>query len=179
MKIVTSINSLNDCHSHHSHVHSQLTTQYIRRAWSLSDPNAGYRIIIGQLRSMGIVAPRDKVRELVAAGHASSGKMRFLRACVKRVYRVPWVNGLWHMDGHHKLIAYKMVIHGCIDGHSRFIVYLKALDNNRAESVLKLFQEGVGRCGLPSRVRGDYGGENLRVKDMMEEQRGVSQPVSY
>ena len=54
-------------------------------------------------------------------------------------------------------------MHGCIDGFSRRIIYLKATDNNRAETVLALFTEAVDRLGLPSRVRSDRGGENVDV----------------
>uniref|UniRef100_A0A1X7VHF6 Integrase core domain-containing protein n=1 Tax=Amphimedon queenslandica TaxID=400682 RepID=A0A1X7VHF6_AMPQE len=56
----------------------------------------------------------------------------------------------------------KLVIHGCIDGFSRQIVYLQVSDNNRAETVVELFRDGVIRLGLPSRVRG---GENVQVAE--------------
>ena len=64
---------------------------------------------------------------------------------------------------HHIRFRYRFVIHGCIDGYSRRIIYLKCSDNNRAETVVDLFVSGVQECGLPSRVRGDRGGENVRV----------------
>jgi len=39
------------------------------------------------------------------------------RDVIKRQkYKVPQLNYLWHMDGHHKLIRWGMVIHGIIDG---------------------------------------------------------------
>ena len=51
---------------------------------------------------------------------------------------MPGPNSLWHVDGHHKLIRWKIVIHGGIDGFSREIVYLKAAANNRSETVLSM-----------------------------------------
>lgn len=64
------------------------------------------------------------------------------------------------------------MVHGCIDGYSRRIVYLSAHDNNRADTVLQLFVNGVDHLGLPRRVRGDRGGENVYVADFMIRQRG-------
>ncbi|KAF8797423.1 hypothetical protein BYT27DRAFT_7042192, partial [Phlegmacium glaucopus] len=34
-------------------------------------------------------------------------------------YHVPRPNHLWHIDGHHKMIAWGIVIHGVADGYSR------------------------------------------------------------
>ncbi|KAG1733535.1 hypothetical protein EDB19DRAFT_1580985, partial [Suillus lakei] len=34
----------------------------------------------------------------------------------RRQYKVSQPNALWHMDGHHKLIHWGIVIHGIIDG---------------------------------------------------------------
>ena len=55
------------------------------------------------------------------------------------------------------VIRWRIVVHRCIDGFSRRIIYLKATDNNRAETVLQLFTEAVSTLGLPSRVRSDRG----------------------
>lgn len=42
----------------------------------------------------------------------------------RRVYNVKGPHHLWHNDGHHKLIRYGLVTHGCVDGNTRTIIYL-------------------------------------------------------
>ena len=58
-------------------------------------------------------------------------------------------------------------MHSGIDGYSRLPVYLKASSNNKAETVLQCFQDGVIEYGLPSRVRSDKGRENIEVAAYM------------
>ena len=70
------------------------------------------------------------------------------------------------------LIKWKIVLHGFIDGYSRYVLGLRASDNNRAETVLRLFQSLVGVFGFPSRVRGDHGTENFSVARLQESVRG-------
>ena len=50
-----------------------------------------------------------------------------------------------------------------MDGYSRIPVYLYCSNNNRANTVLKLFREAIAKYGLPSRIRIDKGGENVDV----------------
>ena len=55
------------------------------------------------------------------------------------------------------------MIHGGVDGYSRMIVFLRCSTNNKASTVLTLFQSAIGNYGLPSRVRSDKGMENVDV----------------
>lgn len=68
------------------------------------------------------------------------------------------------MNNHYR---WKFVIHGCIDGFSRVITYLKGSSDNTSATVLRLFKQAVHEWGLPLRVRGDMGVENRDVAFFM------------
>jgi hypothetical protein len=76
------------------------------------------------------------------------------------------------MDGHHKLIRWKMLINGAIDGYSHLATYMDATNTNRAETVRRLFLQSMETYGWPQRVRADYNGENVQVGEDMEFYRG-------
>lgn len=59
------------------------------------------------------------------------------------------------------------MIHGGIDGFSRVVVFLSCSNNNRADTVQKLFEKAINSYGLPSRIRSDKGGENVGVSMFM------------
>lgn len=90
----------------------------------------------------------------------------------RKVYRVRGSNALWHQDGNEKLKPWGFWVHGCIDGHSRLIIYLACCSNKRQRTVAKLWKEGVDSFGWPSRGRGDFGTENNEVERMMIERWG-------
>lgn len=77
------------------------------------------------------------------------------------------------IDGHHKLVRWRVVTHGGIDGYSRLIVFLHSSSNNKASTVYSLFLKAVEQYGLPSRVRSDQGKENTMVAHHMLENRGL------
>ncbi|KAG5222584.1 Integrase catalytic domain-containing protein [Salix suchowensis] len=53
------------------------------------------------------------------------------------------------------------------------VTSLQASNNNRASTVLHMFLDGCARYGIPSRVRGDRGGENRDVSVFMILVRGA------
>ena len=74
-------------------------------------------------------------------------------------------NSLWHSDGYDSLIRWVFVIHGCIDGYSRRVVFLESSDNNWSQNVLKLFFNVINNDGglRLSRIRVDYDVETVFV----------------
>lgn len=133
----------------------------------------GQTYIIGYLRSKGLRVQRSRVRESMTRVDPENSALRWGAVVRRRSYQVPWPNSLWHLDGHHSLIRWKLVIHGCIDGYSRRIIFLHCSSNNLSETVLSLFLNAIEKDGLwPSRIRVDKGVENVLVCDAMVEARG-------
>ena len=137
-------------------------------------PNSGESYVKGSLKAKGIAVQRSRVRESLRRVDPIGRSMRKRYAICRRVYNVKGPNHLWHIDSNHKLISWRFVIHGCIDGFSRAIIYLHCCTNNRAVTVLDLFQNGVEEFGLPSRVRGNHGVENVDVARFMISRRGIN-----
>ncbi|TCD60521.1 hypothetical protein EIP91_009938 [Steccherinum ochraceum] len=121
-------------------------------------PTVGRSMIWGSLKSKG-----HNPFLVLAVDPSNVGVIR-LRA---------GANSLWHHDGQHGLIHFKIVMHCFIDGKSRLIVGFAVNNNNRAASVLDLFSEATSRYGFPSRCRGDHGTENVDVARKMDEVRGL------
>ena len=136
-------------------------------------PNNGAIMVWGEIRSYGICVPRQRVRESLLRVNATNVQSRAMTTVVRRTYNVPSSNALWHIDGLHCLIRWRIVIHGGIDGHSRLIVYLGASDNNKSSTVLDLFLKATEQYSWPSRVRADYGGENIEVARHVINARGL------
>ncbi|KAG6806455.1 hypothetical protein H0H92_011282, partial [Tricholoma furcatifolium] len=132
---------------------------------------AGITILDGMVRRLGHRVPRQRIRESLT--RIDPVRRVFERIRIRRrVYNVPGPNSLWHHDGQHGLIRWGIVIHGFIDGYSRLITGLRAHNNNAAQTVLNLFLEASQIYGVPSRLRGDHGLENLFVAAWMEENMG-------
>ena len=130
-------------------------------------PSAGQKSVAGYLQSQGHHIQRWRIRDSLLRVDPWGVEQRSRRILHRRKYTVPGPNSLWHIDGNHKLIRWRIVVHGGIDGYSRIPVYLKASSNNKAATVLQCFISAVFQYGLPSRVRADCGGENTLVSEYM------------
>ena len=86
-----------------------------------SHPNSGMGYLRGHLRSQGLRVQRRRLRKSVERvdqlGQALRGRTAAKK--VRKQYKVDRPNALWHIDGHHKLILWGIVIHGVVDGYTR------------------------------------------------------------
>lgn len=154
-------------------------------------PRSGIRYTIGFLRMHGLRIQRSRVMKSLRRVDGVGQILRRRQAIQRQKYSVPRPNYLWHCDGHHKLIWWGIVIHGFIDGYDRNvlllfcpwespftetsslqIVGLRASTNNKASTVLAVFLEATASYGVPSRLRGDRGGENVALSVYMILKRG-------
>ena len=114
-------------------------------------------MIAGYLASEGVRVPRRP------AGVAQ----RRCHTIRRRLYAVPYPNYIWHVDGNHKLIQWRFVVHGGVDGYSRMITFLRCSSNNRAVTVAESFLRAINMYGIPNKLRSDLGGENVDIWRIM------------
>lgn len=86
-----------------------------------SHPNSGFRYLTGRLRTHGLRIQRRRLQQSMKRVDRLGQTLRHRMTAKKsrREYHVSRPNALWHIDGHHKLILWGIVIHGVVDGYSR------------------------------------------------------------
>ncbi|KAK1230777.1 hypothetical protein PQX77_006126 [Marasmius sp. AFHP31] len=115
-------------------------------------PKAGVKTLQGMLQNMGHIVQHEWIQQSLI--RIDPVHRVFDRVRIKcRNYTVPGPNFLWHHDGHHALIRWGIVIHSFID-------------------VLLLFWAACAIYGVPDRLRGNHGVENVWVAAFMEFARG-------
>jgi len=93
------------------------------KTFRAENPDSGIRYLIGFLRRHGVHVQKRRVTASISHVDRLGHKLRQRqRAKVRRRnYQVTRPNALWHIDGHHKLILWGIIIHGCVDGYSRTV----------------------------------------------------------
>ncbi|CAC5360333.1 unnamed protein product [Mytilus coruscus] len=122
--------------------------------------------------------PRSRLRENLCKLDEDGIAERKRGRLHRRVYNVQAPNHLWHVDTNHKLIRWRFIILGGVDGFSRLVTFLKCENNNKAETVYKSFMDGVKAYGMPLRVRSDQGRENILIADYMLATRGPGSMIT-
>ncbi|CAC5401343.1 unnamed protein product [Mytilus coruscus] len=135
-------------------------------------PLCGENMLKHMLIAKGIRVQRWRLRDSIQRLDSSGAQKRKSGRLHRRVYNVMGPNHLWHIDTNHKLVRWRFVIIGGVDGFSRMTMFLKCCDNNMSQTVLNCFLSGVANFGVPLRVRSDKGLENVSVADFMLSESG-------
>ncbi|KAA0722271.1 hypothetical protein E1301_Tti014651 [Triplophysa tibetana] len=123
-----------------------LVEELVGRNWQIGPESVRARLL-GQ----GFLVQRRRVRSsLLCTDPAAADQRTMSQRLYRRACHVAGPNSLWHLDGNHKLIRWRIVIHGGIDGFSRIIVMLNASTNNKSTTVMQLFMETFQKYGVPS-----------------------------
>ena len=123
----------------------------------------GYRAMWRELHfKYGTNVPRSAVEILLREMDPEGTRLRQAHR-LKRRYTNPGPNYCWHADGYDKLKPYELPIHGCIDGFSRRMIWLKLERSNNDPKVIGvLFRDAVIEAGgCPTILRTDRGTENV------------------
>lgn len=130
--------------------------------------SGGYRSVWHCLQLQGLQVPRRVVEQLVRELDPVGCQERRAKTLKRQRYINPGPNYSWHTDGYDKLKPYGFPIHGCIDGFSRRIVWLKVTRSNNDPAITgNFFLEAVqNEGGCPIVLRSDNGTENTVMAAM-------------
>ena len=123
----------------------------------------GYRGLWHSLKTnYDIKVQRDIVINVLKEIDPEGTNMRKSCRLRRRKYISEGPNSCWHADGYDKLKSYGFPIHGCIDGHSRRILWLKVTKSNSHANVPAAYyvdtMKELGVC--PKLLQTDCGTEN-------------------
>lgn len=114
----------------------------------------GYRLLQLQLQQKGLVVGRQTIRDLQSILDPEGIENRKRKRLRRRQYINDGPNFLWHVDGNDKIKPFGIAIHGCIDGFSRYVIWLKACSTNNDPKIIGGFYwSAVKQHGVPARIR--------------------------
>ena len=77
----------------------------------------GEVMLMGHLRSQGIHVQRKRLRDAIHWVDPEGVEERKAKGIKRRFYEVPYPNFIWHLDGNHKLIRYRLLQIFSIEQH--------------------------------------------------------------
>ena len=119
-----------------NHTNLEEVAAFIQNEIAGTGQMQGYRWLHLRAIQRGYVVSQDTVRQLIKLLDPVGVELRQTRRLRRRHYRTRGPNALWHMDGYDKLKPYGIAINGCIDGFSRYVVWMEAYKTNNDPKVI-------------------------------------------
>lgn len=109
-----------------------------------SGMNLGYRAMWQRLiKRCKLKVKQKTVLEAMRAVDPEGVEARKRHRLKRRQYSVEGPNSLWHGDGYDKLKRYGFAIHGCIDGFSKRVIWLKVATSNNDPKIITWIQSST------------------------------------
>lgn len=83
-----------------------------------------------------LIVPRSAVHMALQIIDPEGVEARRRKRLRRRLYMNKGPNYVWHVDGYDKLKPFGICIHGCIDGFSRYIIWVKAGSTNNDPRII-------------------------------------------
>jgi len=93
----------------------------IVRDFKAKHPSTSIRYLRGHLLLLKIRVQERRVINSITRVDELNKTLRQNTTINRRVYESARPNALWHIDGHHKLVLWGIVIHGIADGFDRTV----------------------------------------------------------
>ena len=125
--------------------------------------SVGYRMMWQTIRTKyEMNVPRALVQRLIREIDPEGSDTRRRRCLRRRAFFSQGPNFSWHADGCDKLKHFGFPIHGCIDGYSRRVLWLKVgTTNNNSNFIAHYYLQAVETLGgCPKLCQTDRGTEN-------------------
>lgn len=141
---------------------------FVSDSLNTSAQQHGYRLMHLRCTLNGYKISMHNVRKLLKLLDPEGVELRRRRRLIRRRYYSKGPNFTWHLDSYDKLKPYGIAINGCIDGYSRYIVWLEAnFTASDPKVVGGYFMKTVEMLnGFPEFIRGDRGTENVVVEQL-------------
>lgn len=101
----------------------------IVRQYKDKRPNTGIRYLRGNLLQRHIRVQRERIIASLSRVDDVAKVILRNKTIKRREYKSARPNALWHIDGHHKLGPWGIVIHGFVDGFDRVVCRLHVPQN--------------------------------------------------
>lgn len=110
-----------------------------------SNPHLGLRFLMSYVSRHHLRIQKQRLRDSVHRVDPVSNILRSRQTTRRRRYAVSRPNALWHLDGHHKLIRWGIIIHGLVDGHCRTVRTLAVFTAHKLTTDIftRLFASGL------------------------------------
>ena len=134
-----------------------------------SRSHVGYRQMSEILNlKYNIQVAKERVRKCLKDVDPEGVEERSKHVIKRRIYETKGPNDVYHIDGNDKLKKWGFCIHGCVDGFSRKLMWLKvASTNNDPLVIANYYLSCVKAYGIaPKLLRMDRGTENIYCEDL-------------